>query len=284
MLSAFFRDVAHRQTMLELLHDRDKIQQEAKSELQRRFADFDIQCVDVLIGKPDTAEAGGKIEQLLEQLRTRQLSIEQLETYERQRAAAERLRTLKEAEAIAAKQPELTASHVQIQIAENEADAELAKSRKQAERAIVIAEANLEKSKRKAEQTVVTAKARSERRILAGKGESARIMQIGESEASVLTQKIKGFGDPRLYALSLMAEKLSNSKQPLVPDRMFVTGPGNGTQGGLLGTLLNLLIAEKSGFAISGEPTKEPAIPQLDPIEPQTNGVLQETGGPVNSR
>ena len=39
----------------------------------------------MLIGKPDTAEKGGKIETLLEQLRLRQLSIEQLETYERQR-------------------------------------------------------------------------------------------------------------------------------------------------------------------------------------------------------
>ena len=239
MLSAFFRDVAHRKTMLELLHDRDQIQQEAKNVLQQRFAEFDIQCVDVLIGKPDTAEAGGKIEQLLEQLRTRQLSFEQLETYERQRAAAERLRTLKEAEAIAAKQPELTASHVQIQIAQNQADAELAKARKQAERAVVIADANLEKSKRRAEQTVVTAKARAERRELAGKGESSRLMQIGDAESAVLVKKIRGFGDPRLFALSLMAEKLSKSRQPLVPDRMFVTGSTNSASGGLMGTLLN---------------------------------------------
>ena len=69
MLSAYFRDVAHKKTMLELLQQRDVIQQEAAAELQRRFREFDIECVDVLIGKPDTAEAGGKIETLLEQLR-----------------------------------------------------------------------------------------------------------------------------------------------------------------------------------------------------------------------
>src|SRR5204863_477673 len=101
MLSAFFRDVAHKKTMLELLQHRDVIQNEARSELQRRFREFDIECVDVLIGKPDTAEAGGKIETLLEQLRIRQLSIEQLETFDRQKAASEKLRTLKEAEALA---------------------------------------------------------------------------------------------------------------------------------------------------------------------------------------
>src|SRR5947207_4943781 len=84
MLSAYFRDVAHKRTMLELLQQRDDIQKESRDELARRFQQFDIECVDVLIGKPDTAEAGGKIETLLEQLRMRQLSVEQIETFQRQ--------------------------------------------------------------------------------------------------------------------------------------------------------------------------------------------------------
>ena len=61
MLSAYFRDTAHKKTMLELLHDRDAMRTEARAELQGKFREFDIECVDVLIGKPDTAEAGGKI-------------------------------------------------------------------------------------------------------------------------------------------------------------------------------------------------------------------------------
>ena len=251
MLSSFFRDVAHQKTMLELLHQRDDIQAEARAALRARFKEFDIECVDVLIGKPDTAEAGGKIEQLLEQLRTRQLSIEQIETYERQRAAAEQLRTLKEAEAIAAKQPELTASHVAIQIAHNQGDAELARARKQAEQGIMMADAELEKSKRAAEQMVVTAKADAEKRDLAGKGESAQAMQVGMSEASVLAKKIASFGDPRLYALSIVAEHLSRSQQPLVPQHLFVTGgEGADQNGGVMQTLLGMLVAEKTGFPL----------------------------------
>ena len=85
MLSAYFRDVAHKKTMLELLQQRDDIQRESRAELQARFREFDIECVDVLIGKPDTAEAGGKIETLLEQLRQRQLVQGAGETYEHQR-------------------------------------------------------------------------------------------------------------------------------------------------------------------------------------------------------
>ena len=121
MLSAYFRDVAHKKTMLELLHERDTIQAEARQELRSDSSEFDIECVDVLIGKPDTAEAGGKIETLLEQLRQRQLSFEQLETYERQRAAAEKLRIAQRSPGAANKQTELTNSPVQMQIPRNKA-------------------------------------------------------------------------------------------------------------------------------------------------------------------
>ena len=52
--------------MLQLLQQRDEIQHEAQEVLRRKFHEFDIECVDVLIGKPDTAEVGGagKIETL----------------------------------------------------------------------------------------------------------------------------------------------------------------------------------------------------------------------------
>jgi uncharacterized membrane protein YqiK len=236
MLSAYFRDVAHKKTMLELLQQRDAIQHEAREELRRKFRDFDIECVDVLIGKPDTAEAGGKIETLLEQLRLRQLSIEQIETFERQRAAAEKQRTLSEAQATAAMQTQLTNSLVQVKIAENQGEADLSRARKQAQ------------------QMVVTAQAESQQRVLAGRGEGSRLLQTGLSEAAVLLRKINSFGDPRLYALQMVAEHMSHSNQPLVPERVFTAGAngenghGNAPSQGLLGLLINLLVAEKSGF------------------------------------
>jgi uncharacterized membrane protein YqiK len=252
MLSAYFRDVAHRKTMLELLHERDAIQREAREELKRRFGEFDIECVDVLIGKPDTAERDGKIETLLEQLRQRQLSHEQLETYARQTAAAEKLRSLNEAQAQANMQTQLTNSRVQVQIVENQGEAELARSRKQAEQTVVVAEAELARSRRQAEQTVLLAEAESQRLKLAGRGEGQRAMQVGLATASVLQNKIRAFGDPRLFALSTVAEHLSRSAQPLVPERLFVSSGGaDGKQSagnGMLGLLIDLLVAEKSGW------------------------------------
>jgi hypothetical protein len=202
----------------------------------------------VLIGKPGTEEAGGKIETLLEQLRLRQLSIEQLETYERQRAAAEKLRTLNEAQAQAAVQTQLTNAEAQVRIAESAGSADLARARKQAEQTVVAADAELARARRYAEQTVVTAEAEAKKQVLAGRGEGQKAMQVGLAEATVLVKKAAAFGDPRLYALSVVAERLAHSTQPLVPERMFVTGAEKGNHG-LVGMLLDLLVAEKSGFA-----------------------------------
>jgi uncharacterized membrane protein YqiK len=255
MLSAYFRDVAHKKTMLELLHLRDEIQKEAREELHRKFREFDIECVDVLIGKHDTAEAGGKIETLLEQLRIRQLSIEQLETYERQKTSAEKMRTLAEAQAQANMQTQLTNARVEAQIAEQKGEADLARARKQAEQLVVQADAELQRARRQAEQTVLLAEAESKQRMLAGRGEAQKVMQVGLSEASVLLRKISSYGDPRLYALALVAEYLSHSAQPLVPERVFTAGANGeaGSGNGMLGLLINLLVAEKSGFQAAGD-------------------------------
>ena len=251
MLSAFFRDIAHKKTMLQLLHERDQIQAEARAELRARFREFDIECVDVLIGKPVASEKDNKIETLLEQLRMRQLSIEQLETFERQRTAAEKLRTLNEAQAQAAVQVQLTNARAEIQMAESRGEAELARARKQSEQMVVTAEAELARAKRQAEQTVLTAEAHAKERVLAGRGEGQKALQIGLSEAAVVMRKVAAYGDPRLYAAAILAERLANSTQPLVPQRMFVSGANGDTgniAGGPLGMLLSLMLDEKTGL------------------------------------
>ncbi len=262
MLSAFFRDVAHKKTMLELLHERDVIQDEARVELRTKFRQFDIECVDVLIGKPSNVEGDDKIETLLEQLRQRQLSTEQLETYERRKHAAQKLQELKAAEAQAEMQTKLTNAEVHARIANSEGEAELARSRKHAERTIVDADAELARSKREAEQRILLAEADGRQRMLIGKGESQKLLQIGLSEAVVLMRKIRSLGDPRLYTLQEVAAKLASSQQPLVPERLFVTSNSSdeaNAGAGTLQTLLQLLVAEKSGWSM-------PEISDDDPL------------------
>jgi uncharacterized membrane protein YqiK len=226
MLSAYFRDVAHRRSMLELIHERDRIQVEAREELRRKFSAFDIECVDVLIGKPETASENGAIETLLDQLRQRQLATEQMETFARQQQAAAKLQELNDAQTKAELQIELSRSKVRIAVITNNA------------------EANLSKSRKEAEQTIILAEAESRRRSLEGEGEGERVRKIGQAEAQVLLKKVASFGDPRLYAMSLVSEILSKSQQPIVPRQVFSSGNGDAS---LVGTLLKLVTAEKIG-------------------------------------
>ena len=226
----------------------------------------------MLIGKPEPgASDGGKIEALLEQLRQRQLSREQIETFEQQKSAAEKRRTLEEATATADRQKDLTYSQVQIRIVENEANAQLAKAQMQKQQTIVEAEGQLEKSRRSAEQQIVLAKAASEQtiieanaksqqEILLGKGEGQRRLQIGLSEAISLQQKVNAYGDPRLYAVVLAAERIAKSRQPLVPERVFAQGghSENGKDNGGAGnnplnTLLSIVLADATVFQQRGE-------------------------------
>lgn len=265
MLSAYFRDVAHKKTMLELLHDRDLIQAEARNELHAKFHEFDIECVAVLIGKPETGKDSGKIEMLLDQLRERQLSVEQLETFERKRVASEKMRLLAEAQALATMQTQLTNARVEAQIAEQQGEADLFRARKSAEQMVVMAEAELSRSRLQAEQHVLLAEAAAKQKDLEGRGEGQKVMQIGLSEAAVQLKKISSYGDPRLYALTLVADSLATSVQPLVPQRLFVSGGGEGkgdqaTGQGMLGLLINLLVAEKSGLGSIG-------IDEADPLK-----------------
>ena len=245
ILSAYFRDVAQSSQMLDLLTHREEIQAHATAELGRRFRDYDINCVAVLIGRPESSgtqyEAGDDpIEKLFDQLRLRRLAEEQIATYEKQRLAAVERKSLHNAQARADKQIELTHTAISVEIAGNRGDAKLAEAR------------------RLAECDVVRAEGESRASELLGKGEAARIAQTGAAEADVFLQKIEAYRDPRLLALHQVTHSLAQSTQALVPERLMVTAPaGGGHEGangmgalGPLGTLISVLLAEKTGLSL----------------------------------
>ncbi|MGA2064539.1 MAG: SPFH domain-containing protein [Thermoguttaceae bacterium] len=268
LLSAYFRDVAHKKSMLQLIHDRDDIQQQARDELRQKFTHFDIECVDVLIGRPESKQGDTKIENLLEQLRLRQFAIEQVETFQKQQEAAVRQKSFNEAQAQAQLQAELTKSQVQIRISENMGEAELAQARKKAETTVVQAEAQAKQAKLQGEgeagKLLVLAEAQAKQAQLIGQGEGQKAALIGEgdakaiaavgnAEAQVLQLKINSYGDPKLYAMAIVAGELRQSQQPLVPSQLINFGAGGESQGqasSMLGALLSILTTEKLGIEV----------------------------------
>jgi len=254
ILTAYFRDVAQTSHMLDLLTKREEIQRHATEELGARFQKYDINVVAVLIGRPESREiAAGQadpIETLFDQLRMRRLADEQRATYAKQEEAAQQQVALNEAKAKAERQTELTQSAIAVEIAANRGEAQFAEAEQLAKKQVTLAEGE----------------ARSKELI--GKGESSRIAQVGLAEAAVTLQKVGAYRDPRLYALNVFADRFSQSVQPLVPSRLFISN-GGGTKpgeqqgsGSVLETLLSLILSEKAGIniqenAASSKPLEE---------------------------
>src|SRR5678810_9870 len=84
MVSAYFKNVGQTRTLIQLIQERAQIQQISGDEMKEKFAQYNLELQEVLIGTPTAGVPGSQIETILTQLRSRQIAEEQVETYTRQ--------------------------------------------------------------------------------------------------------------------------------------------------------------------------------------------------------
>jgi uncharacterized membrane protein YqiK len=218
MVSAYFKNTAQTKTLIELLQQRADIQSQALAEMKDKFANYNLELQEVLIGTPKSPAGNGQIEQILAQLRDRQIAREQIETYERQEAAAVKERTLREAAAVAAQQKGLTESRIAIEIAENRGLAEVKTQTRQGEadaakiRNVAVAEAD---------------------RIKAiGAANANRIDLEGSATARAAQQQVEAYGGPEIRLAQEISAQITKAiaegKLPVVP-QVVVGGNGSNT-------------------------------------------------------
>ena len=238
ILSAYFRDVAQNCNMLDLLTKREELQTRATNELGRRFQEYDIRCVAVMIGRPESKPGpqDDPIEHLFDQLRTRRLAEEQIATWRQQQEAAVQLKSLRHAEAEAQKQTELTGAEMDVAISARRGDAHVAEAERQAK--VEIARADGEAAARRTRADA----------------DSWAIGRTGLAEAAVSLHKVRALGDPRLVALDALGLRMSQSVQPLVPEHLVTMGNSSGGEGPLA-RLIELMLAEKGLSVVAGDVT-----------------------------
>ncbi|NTW04150.1 MAG: flotillin family protein, partial [Oscillochloris sp.] len=145
MVAAYFKNIGQTRTIIQLLQDRSTIQSLAGEQMREKFAHYNLELEEVLIGTPTSGKGDTKIEDILTQLRSRQIAEEQIETYGRQERAAVKERELREAESRARQQTMLTESELSITVQSNQGKAEYQRALQQAAQIRALAEAEAEK-------------------------------------------------------------------------------------------------------------------------------------------
>ena len=230
MVSSYFKNVSQTKTFIELIQSRSELQAQASVDMRDRFLAYSLEFQEVLIGTPKPQEGDTQIENIMAQLRDRQIAREQVETFAQKQLAADKQRELNEAEQRASKQKELTASLVDISIKENMGSASVKAAEKR--RQEIEALAHAEKFKQEME----------------GSGRASAIKSVGEAEAAAIKAKseaLEGEGADKQMMQTVMmriAEALETSRVPLVPQIQL----GGADGGNALGTLLSLMSTLKA--------------------------------------
>ena len=73
MVSAYFKNIGQTRTLIQLLQERSDIQQQSSQEMKEKFAHYNLELEEVLIGTP-TSPRTTQIESILTQLRSRQIA------------------------------------------------------------------------------------------------------------------------------------------------------------------------------------------------------------------
>ena len=234
MVSAYFKNVGQTRTLIQLIQERNEIQRQAGAEMREKFEHYNLELEEVLIGTPTTNGEDKQIEIILNQLRSRQIAVEQIETYARQETAAAKERELRETQARAEQQRNITESELSITVQSNEGKAEFQRALQKAAQIRILAEA-----------------------------EAERIARTGIAQAIATEEQVAAYGGPQYQVtqqvLNRFAEAIQEARIDVVP-RVLVSG--NSTEGGAASSnvmegLLTLLLSEKLGTPINTDSRRE---------------------------
>ena len=207
--------------------------------MKEKFAEYNLELQEVLIGTPTAGAPGSQIETILTQLRSRQIAEEQVETYTRQERAATKEKELREAEARAKQQTLITESELSIDIQTNLGKAEYERSRQEAARIQTLAGAEAEKIRILGEGEA--------KRIQAIAGADAeRTARVGVVQAMAIEEQVRAYGGPRLQltqqVLNRFAEAIQASQVDVVP-KILIAGHGRDGDSPMSGNVMEALLA-----------------------------------------
>jgi len=247
MVAAHFKNVGQTRTLIQLIQDRTEIQNQASMEMKEKFRAYDLELEEVLIGTPAPSAGDHRIEDILTQLRLRQIAEEQIVTYAQQEKASVKERELREAESRARQQQSITESELAIQVQSNEGKAAYQRAVQDAEKVRTLAEAEASKAR-------LMAQAQADNNRALGEAEADRTLRVGRAEAEAILEKVKAYGGPRYQltqqVMNRFAEAVEKAGIELVP-RVMIQGNGDHSSGSnAMEALMAMLLSDKMGVSL----------------------------------
>lgn len=234
MVASYFKNVGQTKTLIELIQERNIIQEEAGKTMKERFSHYNLELEEVLIGTPTSKTDDNRIETILSQLRDRQVAREQIETYNVQQKAVEIKRSLKEAEAKAEQQSALTKSQIDINIETNKGIAEYQKSKQDAEKIKTLADAEAQKTKMMAD------------------ADAMRIEKIGLANAIATKKQVEAYGGPQYQVIKEVVTQFSKAieiaKVDVVPKQVVTMGGSSNEMPSAFDSLVKLMTLNGLGI------------------------------------
>ena len=275
MVSAYFKNIGQTRTLIQLIQDRSAIQLQSSQEMKEKFAQYNLELQEVLIGTPTSGAPGGQIEQILIQLRSRQIANEQVETYERQQNAAVKERELREAEARAKQQTSLTESEISITVQSNQGKADYAKAQQMASQIQTLAGAEAEKVRLMGEGEAKRIKVMAE-------AQAEQAARVGVAQALAIEEQVRAYGGPQFQlvqqVMNRFAEAIEKSQVDVVPKINMASGQEGG--GNLIESLLGILMSSKVGELAGVAPTA-PRHPIAEQLRNEMKEKAMRPGGPT---
>ncbi|MDF2906197.1 MAG: band 7 protein [Herbinix sp.] len=264
LVSAYFKDVAQTKTLIELIQERSEIRERALGEMKEKFQKYNLQLEEVLIGTPKSPVEDVQIENILTQLRERQIAEEKKVTYQKQQSAAESEKSLREAQAVAEQQSFLTKSKIQIDIERNSGAALASKAEQEANQIIALAKAN------------------SSRITLEGEAEASKESNVGLAKARAIDAQVKAYGGAEFRVIQEITDKLSdaikNATVDIVPKTVVNMGSGDGSgnsgSSSVMDTLLKFITIEKLGVSLDHNTVG--TVSKAVPSDVETDKVAEE--------
>jgi len=250
MVAAYFKNVGQTRTLIQLIQERSAIQQTSSQEMKQRFTHYNLELEEVLIGTPTSTAMDKQIEIILNQLRARQIAVEQIETYGRQESAATKERELREAQARAEQQTKITESELSITVQTNQGKAEYQRALQQAAQIRALAQAEAEK-----------------------------VARVGIAQAIATEEQVQAYGGPQYQVtqqvLNRFAEAVQQAKVDVVP-RVVVGGGGTGgvTSSNLMEGLLTMLLSDRMGIAAGASAERPPRSEEVEALRAQVRQSL----------